>query len=57
MQVHETSLEGRTLEQLLRIADILLKKGELLPVDLTARLLGYGVDVDAMERKASFSFV
>lgn len=53
MQIPQASLEGYSRNRLLTLAIRLIKKGEPLPVDLTARLLGHGVDVAALERNAA----
>lgn len=41
------------LERTLRKAEAILASGNPLPLDLAARLMGLGVDVDALERKSA----
>lgn len=41
------------MERLLRIADRLAQRGEPIPLDLAAKLMAAGIDVNTLERKAN----
>lgn len=41
------------MDRLLRIADRYVQRGNPIPLDLAARLMAAGIDVDAIERKAA----
>lgn len=40
------------MERLLRIADRYARRGDPIPLDLAARLMAAGIDVNALERNA-----
>ena len=40
------------MERLIAVAERIAKRGEPIPLDLAARLMAAGIDVNALERKA-----